>query len=253
MSLWDIDEDARRSRKTWIPLENNPEIFAQLLQKLGVSSKLGIYDVLSLEDSELLAFIPRPCFALLATIPHQAYEIARNASADKDLPIYKGSGPGEPVIWFRQTIGNACGTIGALHAVSNGGAKDFIQPGSDLDKLLQAAVPLEPKERAQLLYDSAELEAAHKSVSHQGQSAPPPEDEHVDNHYIAFVKGDDGHLWELEGGVNGPLDRGKLAEGEDMLGEEVLKLGILSFIEKAAAAGKESIQFSVVALALASD
>lgn len=265
MSYW-MSEEATANRKNWVPLgeriylcvhmgdadicqENNPEIFTQLLHKLGVSSKLGFYDVLSLDDRDLLAFIPRPCFALLATIPAEAYVIARAAANENKTPIYQGSGPDEPVIWFKQTIGNACGTIGALHAVSNGGAKAFIQDGSDLDKLLKDAVPLKAKERAQLLYDSAELEAAHKSVSQQGQSAPPPEDEHVGNHYIAFVKGDDGHLWELEGGVNGPLDRGKLPEADDALSEKALQLGVLQFIEKTKAAGKENIQYSIVALA----
>lgn len=204
---------------------------------------------MSLDDKELLAFIPRPCFALLATIPAEAYHIARDTSTDNDLPVYQGSGPSEPVIWFRQTIGNACGTIGALHAVINGGAKAFIQKDSDLDKLLKDAVPLKPGPRAQLLLESDEVEVAHKSVSHQGQSAPPSEDDHVGNHYIAFVRGDDGHLWELEGGVNGPFDRGELGEADDALSEKALQLGIVPFIERAKAAGKENIQFSIVALA----
>jgi ubiquitin carboxyl-terminal hydrolase L3 len=45
---------------------------------------------------------------------------------DSKRPVYEGKGAEEPVIWYRQTIGNACGLMGLLHAVSNGAAKDFV-------------------------------------------------------------------------------------------------------------------------------
>jgi hypothetical protein len=45
---------------------------------------------------------------------------------DKDKPEYEGKGPAEPVIWYKQTIRNACGLIGILHAVSNGTSRGFI-------------------------------------------------------------------------------------------------------------------------------
>ena len=45
---------------------------------------------------------------------------------DKERREYDGKGEAEPVIWYKQTIRNACGLIGILHAVSNGSAKAFI-------------------------------------------------------------------------------------------------------------------------------
>ena len=224
-------------------------MFTALLHRLGVAPALGFYDVLSLDDPDLLAFVPRPCFALLATIPSEAYHAARDVDPAIDMPVYDGSGPGEPVMWFRQTIGHACGSIGALHAVSNGGARAFIQRNSDLDKLLDAAVSLKPKERADLLYNSAELEAAHTAAAQMGDSEAPPASDPNYNHFIAFVRADDGNLWELEGGVDGPINRGALGDGDDALSEKALQLGIRPFLERAKAAGKDTIQFSVVALA----
>ncbi|KAF2102724.1 ubiquitin C-terminal hydrolase L3 [Rhizodiscina lignyota] len=253
MAKWEETEDVEGDRKTFVPLENNPEVFTALLHKLGVAPTLGFYDILSLDDQDLLAFIPRPCFAVLATIPAEAYAAARAVDSAVDMPIYDGSGASEPVIWFRQTIGHACGTIGALHAVSNGGAKAFITPDSDLDKLLKAAVPLKPKDRASLLYNSAELEAAHSTAAQMGDSVAPLPSEENYNHFIAFVRGDDGHLWELEGGVDGPIDRGVLGEADDALSEKALQLGIRPFLEKATSAANETINFSVVALAPALD
>ena len=55
----------------------------------------------------------------------KTYETYR-VHEDKDKLDYAGKGAEEPVIWYKQTIRNACGLIGVLHAVSNGTAKDFI-------------------------------------------------------------------------------------------------------------------------------
>ncbi|CAI4219844.1 unnamed protein product [Parascedosporium putredinis] len=122
---------------------------------------------------------------------------------DADAPDYPGVGPAEPVVWFRQTIGNACGSIGLLHCAVNGPAADFIP--------CARAVPLRVAERAAMLHDDDGFEAAHKSVEQRGDTvAGPAEEGHAGQHFVAFVKVD-GRLWELEGSRAGPLDRGRLA------------------------------------------
>lgn len=110
----------------FIPLEANPELMTSLLHKLGLSSALQVHDVYSITEPELLAFIPRPALALLLVFPvSAAYESSRLAE-DAGVPEYAGKGPDEPVVWWRQTIRNACGLMGLLHAVSNGPARGFI-------------------------------------------------------------------------------------------------------------------------------
>jgi ubiquitin carboxyl-terminal hydrolase L3 len=97
-----------------------------LIHQLGLSPTLAFHDVFSIEDPELLAFVPRPANALLLVFPvSKAYETFR-MEEDKERKEYDGKGEGEPVIWYKQTIRNACGLIGILHAVSNGSAKAFI-------------------------------------------------------------------------------------------------------------------------------
>lgn len=97
-----------------------------LIHKLGLSEALSFHDVYSLDDPGLLAFIPRPVSALLLVFPtSKGYEAARLAE-DGPLPVYDGSGPDEEVLWFRQTIGNACGMMGLLHLAANGNAREFI-------------------------------------------------------------------------------------------------------------------------------
>ena len=152
------------------------------------------------------------------------------------------------MIWFKQTIGGACGLIALLHGLSNGDAKRFIKQDSFLDTMLQQALPLSPVERAELLHSSEALEAAHRSVAELGDTAPEAEDR-VGNHYICFVKGDDGHLWELNGGMKGPLDRGQLAMDDDALSKAALELGVQSIMRHA---GSDDLDFSMVAMARAS-
>ena len=225
--------------------ENNPTVFSKLSTTLGIEKALSFYDVYSIDDPELLSCIPRPVYAVLFTCPAQVYKRAREAE-NKDMTEYSGAGDEEPVVWFRQTIGNACGLIAWLHGVSNGGAKKFITPGSALDQLLEQITPLFPTERAEVLYRSQELEAAHGAAAQVGDTPPPTTEEHVGNHYICFVKADDGHLWELNGGMKGPVDRGALTKDEDALSEMALQLGVRSFMRHA---GSQDLEFSMVAIA----
>lgn len=167
------------------------------------------------------------------------------------MPAYTACGPSEPVIWFKQTIGHACGLIALLHGLANGGAKAYITPDSTLDRLLRKAVGLKPTARAQLLYDSAELEAAHMAAAVRGDTVAPDAREENYQHFFCFVKAEDGHLWELNGGMKGPVDRGVLGEGEDALSERALALGVKSFLDLLGESGEgeREVNFSLVAMA----
>jgi ubiquitin carboxyl-terminal hydrolase L3 len=110
-------------RKHFIPLESNPEVFTELIHKLGVSESLCYQDVFSLDDPDLLAFIPRPAYALVLVFPTtEAYE-ARCEREEARTGSYEGCGESEPVVWYKQTIYNACGLYALLHGISNGAAR----------------------------------------------------------------------------------------------------------------------------------
>lgn len=219
---------------------------SHLVHQLGFPQNLGFTDVYSIDEPDLLAFVPRPSYALLLVFPvSKAYESARIAE-DATVPEYTGVGPG--VMWFKQTIRNACGLIGLLHVVANGEARKHILPKSDLAQLLHEAEPLMPSQRADLLYASKALESAHADAAKLGDTAAPQAEDNVDLHFVAFVKGEDGHLWELDGRRKGPLDRGMLAEGEDALSESALALGVRRFLTMEAQGGAPDLRFSLVSL-----
>lgn len=235
-------------RKVLIPLENNPDVFTSLVHDLGVSPELGFYDVYSLDEPSLLATIPRPVHSLIFITPAPMYFAVREEDGipqAKDSLTYDKFGDEEPIFWFLQTIGNTCGLVALLHSVANGDACRFVKEGSLLDRLLKEAAPLKAVPRADLLYNSEELEEVHMRAARLGDTGAPRADEHCGYHFLAFTKGKDGHLWELEGGCDGPIDRGQLPEGADMLSEEALQKGVRRFMKHA----DGNLEFSIVALA----
>lgn len=242
-----VHVDPTSGKKTFIPLENNSSVFTSLIHDLGASPELGFYDVYSLEP-DLLSFVPRPALALIFITPAPPYYTVREADGigqAKDGLTYDKSGDEEPITWFYQTIGNACGLIALLHALANGEPRSFVPDNTVLGRLLQQAAPLKPLARADLLHSSEELEEAHMRAAKTGDTSAPEAEDPCGYHFLAFVKGKDGHLWELEGGCDGPIDRGEIKDGEDMLSEAVLEKGVRRFMK----AAEGNVEFSIVALA----
>jgi hypothetical protein len=118
-----------KQRKHYLPLESNPTVFTQLISTLLGEPSLEFHDVFSIDEPGLLAMIPRPVFALVLVFPTtKAYE-EQIALEEASREEYTGFGDDEDVIWFKQTIHNACGLYAILHGVSNiysGGSRRFI-------------------------------------------------------------------------------------------------------------------------------
>lgn len=233
-----------KGKKTFIPLENNPDVFTSLIHDLGVSPKLGFYDIYSLDEPELLALVPKPVHAVIFIAPANVYYRLHSEGKPKELS-YDGTSGNEPVLWFKQTIGHSCGLMALIHSIANGTAKQFITPGSLLDKLLKQAPPLKPLPRADVLYNSMELERAHMPAARKGDSKAPSSEEPNGYHFLAFVKGEDGHLYELDGSWDGPIDHGLLPKDGDLLSEKALEMGIRKYLKLA----EGSVEYSMVALA----
>lgn len=221
---------------------------SRLAHELGLSQKLQFHEVYSLTEPALLEFLPRPAYALLLVFPvTDTYEKFREEE-DASRQDYSASGSEEPVVWFKQTIRNACGLIGLLHVITNGEAREQITAGSDLEQLLRDAIPLDPVKRADLLYNSKSLEAAHATAAATGDSRAPEADASIDLHFVAFIKDKENNLWELDGRRKGPLNRGKLEADQDVLSENGQELGVLSFLRREEEAGGGDMRFSVIML-----
>ncbi len=74
-------------------------------------------DVLGVEDWAL-DMVPKPVTAVLMLFPIK--EASRKFEQDERLRIEKeGQIVSDKLFFMKQTVGNACGTIGLIHAVAN--------------------------------------------------------------------------------------------------------------------------------------
>ncbi|CAN1185085.1 Ubiquitin carboxyl-terminal hydrolase 3 [Linum perenne] len=131
--------DETPAAKRWLPLEANPDVMNQFIWGLGLpENQAECYDVYGL-DEELLAMVPQPVLAVIFLYPLTAQseqERLQQEGVVKD--------PNEKVYFMKQTVGNACGTIGLLHAVGNIRSSINLLEGSFLDRLFKSTASMDP-------------------------------------------------------------------------------------------------------------
>ncbi|KAI9886427.1 MAG: hypothetical protein M1823_001745 [Watsoniomyces obsoletus] len=185
-------------RKHFVPLESDPEIFTRLMHDLGGSTALEFVDVWSLDECE--QWIPRPVLALILVVPtSDTYEEERALRNSAVLSGPASDPPPPGVMWFQQTINNACGLYALLHAVCNIEREKYI--GGSLS-ITPGFGPFLTVERA-----GKELEGPYQKAAMEGSSGMPPAEEDVDHHYTCFTKAVDGHIYELDGDMKGPIKK----------------------------------------------
>jgi ubiquitin carboxyl-terminal hydrolase L3 len=101
----------------WLPLESNPDVMNNYIEKLGVPTAWSFTDVWGL-DADALSFVPRPVLAVLVLFPLTA-EYEKFRLEEEARITAEGQKVTSSLCFIRQTIGNSCGTIGLLHALAN--------------------------------------------------------------------------------------------------------------------------------------
>ncbi|KAH9981969.1 peptidase C12 ubiquitin carboxyl-terminal hydrolase 1 [Russula compacta] len=229
----------------WIPLESNPEWAhnAGLLE-----SDAAFTDIYGLDD-DLLNLVPRPVKAVVLLFPIRG-KLEELRKEEEEKIKEEGQVPVDPtVFWIKQTISNACGTIGLLHALTN--AVVVFEPESPMSRFIDACSDKTALERAKFLESTEIFTDIHAAAAAGGQTAVP-EDLDTDLHFTCFVQAPEAsvreaeivtgkrRLIELDGGRAGPVDRG---ESTDLL-KDVAKYVREQIIPKA-----PSSEFSMIALA----
>nr|KJB51806.1 hypothetical protein B456_008G232400 [Gossypium raimondii] len=203
------------SAKRWLPLEANPDVMNQFLWGLGLpENEAECCDVYGLED-ELLAMTEE--------------ERLRQDNEKRDASC--------KVYFMKQTVGNACGTIGLLHGVGNVTSEIKLQEGSYLDRFFKSTASMDPLERAAFLEKEREMEVAHSVAATAGETEAS---DNVNTHFICFSCVD-GKLYELDGRKSGPISHG--ASSPSSLLQDAAKV-IKGMIQK----NPESLNFNVIAL-----
>ena len=110
--------------------------------------------------------------------------------------------------------GNACGSIAVVHSICNNASQLAFTPGSPLLKFAQESTGLDCEKLADRLQAASELHAVTETVAATGQTETPDAEDDVNHHFITFVRSAEGHLLELDGMKQGPVDHGPCtAEG----------------------------------------
>lgn len=123
---------------------------------------------------------------------------------------------------------------------------------SDLVKLYDNLRALtSTQSRAQFVENYKALEVAHASVASRGDTQAPDANESTELHYVAFVKGRDGKLYELDGRRVGPTTMTDLSDDEDVLSPKSVAF-VQNFIQRAQSDDSTpsfNLSFSLLALA----
>ncbi|TFK51621.1 peptidase C12, ubiquitin carboxyl-terminal hydrolase 1 [Heliocybe sulcata] len=235
----------------WIPLESNPEVLNSWAKQAGlITSQHQFCDVYGL-DPELLALVPQPVKAVILCFPITD-EYERKRKEEDEAMKGQESQLDPTLVFIKQTIGNACGTMALIHALANSDV--VLKPGSALATYIEQCQEKSPSERAHLLETTPVFASIHASTASSGQSAAPSADASVDLHYTCFVTApvktareaevgvsgkEEIRLVELDGRRVGPVDRGVCTD---------LLQDVAMFIKERYISGSSSMNFNVMAL-----
>jgi len=234
----------------WIPLECNPEVLNSWSKQVGVvTSQFQFTDVYGL-DPELLALVPRPVLAVVLLFPLNG-KIKEEREKENEKYGKEPQPIDHTIFYIKQTIRNACGTMGLLHALTN--SPITIAPESALEKYMHQCQDKTPDERAKTLEETSLFTEVHAEAAGSGQSTLREQDMDTDLHFTCFVQAPDPsardaevetshkRIIELDGGRVGPVDRGPVSSGD-------LLLDVAEFIKKNYMDQSSSMQFGMAAL-----
>ncbi|KAL4094817.1 hypothetical protein PRIC1_010470 [Phytophthora ramorum] len=233
--------DEGNKHKRWFPLESNPEVMNAYVEKMGFpTTAFSFCDVLSTEEWAL-AMVPSPVVAVIMLFPIKPH--TEEADKQEAKRIEKDGQIMSPNVYYmRQTVGNACGTVGILHAIGNMRHLVRLTPGSYLDKFFNTTKTKTPEEIAQYLEEDDELEETHGSAAEAGQSEQLESvDDPINTHFVCFSCVD-GTLYELDGRKKRPINHGP--SSPDTLLQDACQA-----IKKFMARDEGEMRFTILALA----
>uniref|UniRef100_A0A7S4J079 Ubiquitin carboxyl-terminal hydrolase n=1 Tax=Odontella aurita TaxID=265563 RepID=A0A7S4J079_9STRA len=188
----------------WPPLESNPEVFTEYLQKIGLSKEYSIGEVFGF-DEELLAFLPQPIHGIIVTLErlNRESDVAKGLAVDVSKVDYYMDQTG--------SLDNACGIIACLHAIFNN-SDSMLVADSVLENFLVSTKSQTPAERCKSLEKNNDFKNIHKGFAMKGQSAAITTDQSkVQHHFVAYVV-KNGQLIELDGTKKGPYVIGECSD-----------------------------------------
>merc|ERR1712130_519022 len=228
----------------WLALESNPGPLNKFATRMGLPGDYAFCDIYGL-DPELLNFVPQPVLAVMLLFPSsekikdfkmkQMEELTKSPQKiNKDL-FY---------LHQHDDIGNACGTIAMMHALTNNHlSKNFELKDSALSKFMESTKGMDWSERGWALLKAKDIqEGSQQAAKDKDDNQTDVHKTEVNAHFITFIR-KDGELWEMDGRKKFPVSHGKTGGGSFL--KDVAKV----VKEKFMALDPDNVNFNIMALA----
>jgi ubiquitin carboxyl-terminal hydrolase L3 len=235
-----LERSVMAKGKKWFPLESNPSLMNSYISKLGFDTSLySFVDVFSTEDWAL-DMIPSGSVAVVFLYPindvqeqHRSLEKATNDAG----------------VWhIKQRIGNACGTIGILHALANIPESLKVLAISENSWLSgffsRCPISMTSVDKAEILEKDKEIESKHDETTadDNNQTSRGSLDDDLITHFVAIVNVNGG-LYELDGRKDGPIRHGDTSESTFL--KDACQRVVQGFMDR----DPEEVRFTIMALA----
>lgn len=229
---------AKMRNVNWVPLESNPEMLNEFAKGVGLPQEWGFVDVFGVEP-DLLAMVPPTCVAVTLLFQCSANVATFNREQKAKIEAQKQN-VSKDLVYLKQYVGNACGTIACLHSLANNHKVLGLSPTSPAGRFITAISGKNPDQAGEMLADASDLHRVSEASAAGGQTAAPAASAGVDCHFVCFVE-KDGDVYELDGTKGFPINHGP-SKGEFMKAvAEVVKTSFM-------AVDPESIHFNMMAL-----
>ncbi|CAD5229258.1 unnamed protein product [Bursaphelenchus okinawaensis] len=188
----------------WCLIESDPGVFTELIRNFGVSG-VQVEELYTLELEHLRDLAPIHGLIFLFK-----YHVGEEPTGEVV--------PNAPGVYFaQQVINNACATQAILNLLLNvkGGA---VKWGKILEDFYSFSNEMDPATRGLCLSNSEEIRKHHNAFSRPAlvEIEGPQKEKEEAYHFVTYVPVN-GHVYELDGLKEGPIDIGPIPDGKDWL------------------------------------
>ncbi|CAD5234707.1 UNVERIFIED_CONTAM: Ubiquitin carboxyl-terminal hydrolase isozyme L5, partial [Eudyptes robustus] len=192
------------SNGDWCLIESDPGVFTELIRNFGVSG-VQVEELYTLELDHLRELAPIHGLIFLFK-----YHVGEEPTGQV-VPNASG------VYFAQQVISNACATQAILNLLLNV-KSDEVNLGNILEQFYAFSKDMDPASRGLCLSNSEEIRKYHNAFSRPAlvEIEGPQKGKEDAYHFVTYVPVN-GHVYELDGLKDGPVDIGKIPEGKDWL------------------------------------